>query len=188
MKKIMIALAAIVAACVVNAAQVSWSSGRIAPSAGDEGGWGTGNITGDAYTATIYFWMVADDAGDLSKAITAIGGSDITGTSTSTISSKALKGTTSDVFANGVYYTLMEVVNENGSKITSSVASFTVDNSSLDPTVSLNFYSGTGFNETFDGTPGAFGAAGWTAAVPEPTSGLLMLVGLGALALRRRRA
>ena len=29
---------------------------------------------------------------------------------------------------------------------------------------------------------------GWTQTVPEPTSGLLMLVGLGALALRRRRA
>ena len=28
----------------------------------------------------------------------------------------------------------------------------------------------------------------WTAVAPEPTSGLLMLVGLGALALRRRRA
>ena len=31
-------------------------------------------------------------------------------------------------------------------------------------------------------------AAGWYTAAPEPTSGLLMLVGLGALALRRRRA
>ena len=39
-------------------------------------------------------------------------------------------------------------------------------------------------------TPLSFGTqtAGTWVAVPEPTSGLLMLVGLGALALRRRRA
>ena len=37
--------------------------------------------------------------------------------------------------------------------------------------------------------PTASGALTWgTVAVPEPTSGILMLVGLGALALRRRRA
>jgi hypothetical protein len=35
---------------------------------------------------------------------------------------------------------------------------------------------------------GSFTSAGWYQTVPEPTSGLLMLVGLGALALRRRRA
>ena len=37
----------------------------------------------------------------------------------------------------------------------------------------------------------AFGmqtSTAWTAVAPEPTSGLLMLVGLGALALRRRKA
>jgi len=33
-----------------------------------------------------------------------------------------------------------------------------------------------------------YSAAGWYAAVPEPTSGLLMLLGMAGLALRRRRA
>ncbi len=35
---------------------------------------------------------------------------------------------------------------------------------------------------------GAYAGAGWYAAVPEPTSGLLMLLGIAGLALRRRRA
>ena len=35
---------------------------------------------------------------------------------------------------------------------------------------------------------GTVSGAGWYTAVPEPTSGLLMLVGLAGLALRRRRA
>ena len=34
---------------------------------------------------------------------------------------------------------------------------------------------------------GNFSGATWTAAVPEPTSGLLMLLGMAGLALRRRR-
>ena len=53
---------------------------------------------------------------------------------------------------------------------------------------------GMSFNEkatsqaaAFEST-GGFQGAGWYTAVPEPTSGLLMLVGLAGLALRRRRA
>ena len=43
-------------------------------------------------------------------------------------------------------------------------------------------------SSTFVATGSSFGGGGTTPSVPEPTSGLLMIVGLGALALRRRRA
>jgi hypothetical protein len=49
-------------------------------------------------------------------------------------------------------------------------------------------FADDGVNKFADST--GFTSGGWytAAAVPEPTSGLLMLVGLAGLALRRRRA
>ena len=45
----------------------------------------------------------------------------------------------------------------------------------------------SGLNPNFSGVNSAVGGSSGSYSVPEPTSGLLMLVGLGALALRRRR-
>ena len=39
-----------------------------------------------------------------------------------------------------------------------------------------------------DVVTGAAGGAGWTAVAPEPTSGLLLLLGMAGLALKRKRA
>lgn len=51
----------------------------------------------------------------------------------------------------------------------------------------FNFMNDGSLNATLNSADG-FKGSGWYAAVPEPTSGLLMLVGFAGLALRRRRA
>lgn len=47
-----------------------------------------------------------------------------------------------------------------------------------------NAYSSVGFKDA----AGGFTSAGWYTAAPEPTSGLLMLLGMAGLALKRKRA
>ena len=49
-------------------------------------------------------------------------------------------------------------------------------------------HGGIHWTTTFAGSMTAGDGGGWYAAVPEPTSGVLVLLGLAALALRRRRA
>ena len=55
-------------------------------------------------------------------------------------------------------------------------------------TTTITFNAKSSSQAAFMQADGGYTTAGWYQAVPEPTSGLLMLLGMAGLALRRRRA
>ena len=177
MKKLMIVFAVALVAGFVQAASVSWTTGKLYAPGDDGSGYSTSLITGSGYQATVAFFTY-DAVNDKYESFAA-GGT----TSGSTISMNAIKGTTGDTFnTSGTYYAQM-IVTYGDSTLTSEIAAFEVDTASSDPNVSLTFNTGSGFASTGD----KFASAGWS-GVPEPTSGLLLVLGGAMLALRRRRA
>lgn len=164
MKKLIISAAIAITAFCINAAQVSWSSTSIKDITG-------ANIGGSSdFTAVVTFYTAT--MGDFST----------TGNSSSTAKMSKLSGTTGDDFAaNTKYFAQLVVTGKDGSKIESEVASFTTDS---DAVFNINFTNGNGFDTA---TAKINYASGWTAA-PEPTSGILLLLGVAGLALKRKRA
>ena len=169
MKKIMVTMVAAMLGMAAYSASVSWST----TSAKDADGNSLGSSS--LYTATVLFW--ADNAGSKGDAIST------TGTSDTTAAMSKYAGTTGDSFANNTtYWTQLILEKNDGSKIIKSdIASFTTDSAA---SYNLNFTSGSGFTSA---TAKIDYASGWTAA-PEPTSGLLLLLGVAGLALKRKCA
>ena len=185
MKKLMIALAVATMAVCANAAAWSWSSSTAAVTPG-----GTSVLSG----ANIYLFFGYSSSSDASTAKGALlaslrSGNAISGyTQSATLNSNgildetAFTGDTGKLYAFAVILAddaegnsyMFQSANKNatGSNVGTAMLPFDISSTTL-----------KGLDVT--GT-----SAGWyqTAAVPEPTSGLLMLLGLAGLALKRKRA
>ena len=174
MKKVLIAVAAVALAVSAQAASFKWSANAISA---DPAG---GAIT--SYTAYLIDASVVSYA-DAQAAIAAGDVSFIAGSAVLDTANTAAQGTTGNALINRTGGTTVAD--------TSYEAYFVILNDASNPTYArISTTTKTGAGTAMTNTQLAFGsqAAGTWVAVPEPTSGLLMLVGLGALALRRRRA
>ena len=185
MKKLIMACAVIATAMFANAAAVSWKSGTIALP--DSSTAGKNDVTAYLFLvnqSTYNTYAAAASATALSDAVWAnYGGASITGydaTKSSTAKGAANLDSGGDYAADTTLYGVVLYTTTVGTdtyymgNVASVTVEGTMDAEVTDLAVSLGYTSGS--------------TAWSTAAVPEPTSGLLMLLGLAGLALKRKRA
>lgn len=191
MKKFVMALAVAGAAVCAQAASVKWDSSKMFTAASADGGFSSTAIKGAAtgylfaLTESDYNTLLADYAANGNMSAVWNTYKDSLGTATGTGATKAFTSvsaitTTADVgdtVYGAIIYTYTDATLGKDFYI-ANLASGTVGAESGLTLANL----GTYFKGDASGTP----TGGWV-ATPEPTSGLLLLLGAAGLALRRKR-
>jgi len=179
MKKLIIAVAVIVAGVAAQAASVDWAFTETANNSSSP--LDVSSYTAYLFTQSTWESFTALDASEQTvdnfKGWT--GSASVTKTAQGTTRTKFTTGTITSTGESGSYYIVL--ANDDGF-VASSLLSATAY---TDPTMSHDAASWT---ISVASTPLSSASMTSFSAVPEPTSGLLMLLGVAGLALRRRRA
>lgn len=205
MKKLMMAAALVLAAISLNAATTSWnwSTGTSVLKGGYTGNGASSAIMGNT-TVYCLFAEGATGTSDTSAQTALLAGLRDGSITFGDLATKAKASTQTDaagkiLAANGENFDLTTVAVGGSAYFYEVVVSPDQDfvylsglvkATAQDEGKSAVFVTTSGASTQLRDATGetAYGSAGWYAVAPEPTSGLMMLLGLGALALRRRRA
>ena len=167
MKKLVIAAAIVLAAVASQASAIAWSTAAIK----DHLGTNVRNASPVTFTAICTIW---DSTGE-----------NVLYTS-SAIANNAMsqfKSSWNDAAPSTTYQAQIVITSSDGWTLTSEKATLTPNEA--DP-YSLNFSNGQGFKDVSAKLINSGTNYGWQ-NVPEPTSGLLLLLGVAGLALKRKR-